>query len=246
MPRQMNMDYSLCHAVANSNVGDIDNIIILYDVNCQYHINFSKRVQQASTYLSYPFEKNTFHGIGAFHVSGHIARCFPRHSAQFIPGAGVVDGEILETLWAVLNEVSPSVQTATLATRREMLDDHMLDSNWKKLIGMGEWKEPLSISIKTNFCPEVSTVRRKYLQAVKGAEESAMYFEELTKNASQQDLKQWEAELSRAQINRLKKADAMDILDVQSEEGLTMEPIYQQIILLTFYSFQSQAVLTNN
>ena len=52
--------------------------------------------------------------------------------------AGVVDGEILETLWSVLNEVSPSAQMATLASRTEMLDDHMLDSNWKKLLNIGD------------------------------------------------------------------------------------------------------------
>lgn len=92
-----------------------------------------------SSSMEYPFDKDTFWGIGEFHVGGHVERCFARHSPQFIPGAGMVDGEILETLWSVLNEVSPSTQTATLASRTEMLDDHMLDSNWKKLLGIGRY-----------------------------------------------------------------------------------------------------------
>jgi hypothetical protein len=130
------MDYSLCHALQNTNLGDLCNIVVLYDVNCQFQVNFRKRVQ-ASKWMTYPNDKRTYFGIGAFHVSGHLPRCFPRHSPQFIPGSGIVDGEILETLWAVLNEVSPSTHTATLAARTEMLDDHMLDLNWKKLIGIG-------------------------------------------------------------------------------------------------------------
>lgn len=134
--RQMNMDYSLCHAILNSNMGDLPNLIVLYDISCQFHINFARRVAR-SPFMDYPFDKNTFWGIGEFHVGGHIERCFPRHSPQFIPGAGMVDGEILETLWSVLNEVSPSTHTATLASRTETLDDHMMDSNWKKLTGMG-------------------------------------------------------------------------------------------------------------
>ena len=42
------------------------------------------------------------------------------------PRAGQTDGEILETLWAVLHEVSHTTQTMTLAHRSEVLDAHML------------------------------------------------------------------------------------------------------------------------
>lgn len=49
----------------------------------------------------------------------------------------MIDGEILETLWSVLNDISRSTRTATLAHRMEVLDDHMGDSNWKKIIGTG-------------------------------------------------------------------------------------------------------------
>jgi hypothetical protein len=133
----MNMDYSLSHGIKNSNVGDINSIVVYYDVACQYCINVLKRVEKSGGQLPLPVLKQIIWGIGAFHLSGHIPRCYPRHSAHFIPGAGVVDGEILETLWSVLNKVSPSAQTASLAARTELLDDHMLDSNWKKLLNIG-------------------------------------------------------------------------------------------------------------
>jgi hypothetical protein len=131
--RQASMDYSLCHGVAHSNVGDIPTIAQFYDVECQYSVNFDKRVA-AGPYLSFPFDKIIYHGIGSFHLAGHIPECFPRYSPQFIPGVGIVDGEVVETLWSTLNEVSPSAQSASLAARTELLDDHMLDSNWKKVI----------------------------------------------------------------------------------------------------------------
>ena len=50
----------------------------------------------------------------------------------------MVDGEILETLWAVLNTVSASTRTASLAHWTEVLDEHMNDSNFKKLLHIGE------------------------------------------------------------------------------------------------------------
>jgi hypothetical protein len=137
LSRQMNMDYSLSHGMKNSNVEDINSVIIYYDVACQYCINVLKRVEKSSGQLPLPAGKVLTFGIGAFHLSGHIPSCYPRYSAHFIPGAGVIDGEILETLWSVLNEVSPSAQTASLAARTELLDDHMLDSNWKKLLNIG-------------------------------------------------------------------------------------------------------------
>src|SRR6202023_196089 len=136
MDRQALMDYSVCNGVSHNNDGDIPTISQFYDVECQHSVNFQKRVS-AGAYLTFPFEKKIYYGIGAFHISGHIQECFPRYSPQFMPGIGIVDGEVLETLWLTLNEVSPSAQTASLAARTELLDDHMLDSNWKKNINQG-------------------------------------------------------------------------------------------------------------
>ncbi|KAF9521497.1 hypothetical protein CPB83DRAFT_778633, partial [Crepidotus variabilis] len=61
-----------------------------------------------------------------------------------IPGAGWIDGEILETLWAILNQTSRSIRTATLGHRAEILDDHMNDSNWKKMVAIGKARQALT------------------------------------------------------------------------------------------------------
>ncbi|KAF9470578.1 hypothetical protein BDN70DRAFT_821168, partial [Pholiota conissans] len=78
------------------------------------------------------------HGIGMFHVHGHQEQCFYRFAPSFIPGAGNVAGEILESLWSELNQISSSTRTMTLAGRAETLDDHTSDSNFRKTIGMRE------------------------------------------------------------------------------------------------------------
>jgi Kyakuja-Dileera-Zisupton transposase len=111
---------------------------LIYDVFCQWIKHFLERVE-ASPYLSIPEGMTISGGIGDFHVKGHVNECFARHSLLFIEGTGVVDGEILETLWSVLNEMSQSAKGLTLAHWNEILDDHMNHSNWKKLIGMGEF-----------------------------------------------------------------------------------------------------------
>lgn len=131
------MDYAFCEGLKNSNLGAISRVILLYDINCQYCVYLKTRIE-ASGYLSIPENITLVHGIGLMHIGGHVPSCFPRFTPTFIDGAGRVDGEILESLWAVLNEVSPSTQNASHASRREMLDDHMNDSNWKKMLSTSE------------------------------------------------------------------------------------------------------------
>jgi len=94
---------------------------------------------RANMHLNLPPGVEVDGGIGLFHVHGHREECLHRYATYFIPGAVVVDGEVLERLWSVLNLVSRSTWTATLGHCAEMLDDHMNDNNWKKLVGIGEY-----------------------------------------------------------------------------------------------------------
>jgi hypothetical protein len=131
------MDYSLSEALKNTNITGLKRLITIYDIMCQYWKRLKIRMEE-SEYVQLPLAVAILHGIGLFHVGGHVWECFSRFSPTFIPGAGQVDGEILESLWSVLNEISPSTQNATLAGRTETLDDHMGDSNFKKMLGIGE------------------------------------------------------------------------------------------------------------
>lgn len=130
------MDYSLSQALAYE-MPPTPTVIVIYDIMCQYGIHLQARFEQ-SPYLSLPDGTEIDGGIGLFHVHGHQDSCYPRFAPNFIPGTGRQDGEIMETLWAPLKLVSGSTRAMSAAHRRETLDDHMNDSNWKKTIGMGE------------------------------------------------------------------------------------------------------------
>ena len=133
--RHKNVNYSICQAVSYK-FQDMQRAIIIYDVACQWHKNFSTRINNCAA-LSWPEEMEIMPAIGKFHLSAHKPYCFPRFSLMFLKGAGHVDGEILETLWASFNKISSSARSMTLAHRQELYDDHMRDSNWKKLVGLG-------------------------------------------------------------------------------------------------------------
>jgi Kyakuja-Dileera-Zisupton transposase len=131
------MDYSLTEGVKNTNIASLKRLLAIYDIMCQYW----KRLQlwmEESEYLELLLGVTILQAIGLFHVGGHVWECFSCLSLTFIPGAGQIDGEILESLWSVLHEILPSTQNATIAGRIEMLDDHMGDSTFKTMLDIGE------------------------------------------------------------------------------------------------------------
>jgi hypothetical protein len=102
----MNVDYSICNAI-NGHSHGIDTTFIIYDVGCQWCIHFAERVANCPG-LSLPEPSQVLTAVGKFHLSAHKLPCFARFSLNFIQGAGQVDGEILKTLWASFNKISPT------------------------------------------------------------------------------------------------------------------------------------------
>lgn len=129
------MDYAFVNAI--NLIPDIVLVMLLYDIICQYLINMMKRVEQVRAFLKLPAGLRIKAAIGLFHVHGHVKECFARYAPTFIRGAGMIAGEIIETLWNPLNHTSSSARTMTWFHRQEYLDAHMGDSNWKKTINMG-------------------------------------------------------------------------------------------------------------
>ncbi|OJT05532.1 hypothetical protein TRAPUB_3648 [Trametes pubescens] len=70
----------------------------------------------------------------------HIAVHGPKHSRyslNFNDKVGRTYGEGVESSWSHLNPASMSTREMALATRHEVLDDHMGAWNWQKVIGLG-------------------------------------------------------------------------------------------------------------
>ncbi|PIL25832.1 hypothetical protein GSI_11585 [Ganoderma sinense ZZ0214-1] len=194
--RQRNMDYVLNWILAWLN--GLTCILVLYDIMCQYFTHLRARFEQ-SPFLTMPVGLTIQRGIGQFHVHGHVAQCFARFSTNFISGAGMQDGEIIETLWNQTNAIADSTKGMSSAHRREVIDDHMNDSNWKKLtkitnILIGKWKR----------------ATREHGPAVEA-------FEDLCK-ATDADLREeWQAAADEADAARDGDPTAMDIYDVSAQ-----------------------------
>ena len=135
--RQRNMDYSIFKAL-NFNMEGTEVALISYDVMCQWSVHMMERVV-GSEHLKLSDTLKLRLAIGLFHIHGHQDTCLARYSPSFIEGGRQIDGETIETLWAPLNEISRSTRGMSTSHRREVIDDHMNDSNWKKLLDLGKF-----------------------------------------------------------------------------------------------------------
>ncbi|KAF8799520.1 hypothetical protein BYT27DRAFT_7120564, partial [Phlegmacium glaucopus] len=158
------------------------------DIACQYSVHLQKRIGH-----EIPFGLSVDHAIGLFHVHCHKDKCFFRFAPSFILGLGIVIGEILESLWANLNSISPTVQTATLPHRAEMLDDHASDSNHKTALGM------------------VDSLVARYRHALTMTDETGKYYLEMTAMVEDDRVKIWEDEILSAESMREADLKVMDI-----------------------------------
>lgn len=111
-------------------------LMVLYDIWCHFVVNLLRRFTE-SPMLSLRKDLTIWGGIGQFHIHAHRGECYARFSPSFLDGAGVQDNEIIEALWVQINNISESTRGMTAAHRQEVIDDHMNNSNWTKLVNIG-------------------------------------------------------------------------------------------------------------
>ncbi|KIK11700.1 hypothetical protein PISMIDRAFT_122258, partial [Pisolithus microcarpus 441] len=192
----MNTDYSICNALSYHSES-ITTALVIYDVGCQWSVNFGSRVKSSSS-LFLPSGLEIIPAVGKFHLAAHKVSCFPRYSLNFVKGAGHLDGEILETLWAPFNKISPTARSMTQAHRQEVYDDHMRDSNWKKLVGI------------------VPSLLKKYKTSNKCLEDMNQAYEQLNAVLDSNKVAQWELDALKAEADH---GEALDIYLLRGDKG---------------------------
>lgn len=198
---QKNMDFSLLMSILRTHIDSEQGILLYYDIACQYIVHLLLRIGHLL-----PDGLQVDAAIGLFHVHAHKDECFFRFASTFIPGAGIVAGEILESLWSTLNLIAPSARTATLPHRAELLDDHATDSNHKKMLGI------------------VSSLCKNYEKAEEMLKLTQEYYGNLTQEAGHIAVSHWEAEVRKAEENRLNDRRVMDMYATKREKPTIQVP----------------------
>ena len=204
--QQKNIDFGVIMAILLTHVDPDQGMQLIYDIVCQYIVHFLERIG-----VHIPEGLTVEAAIGLFHVHAHKDDCFFRFATSFIPGAGVVAGEILESLWSSLNEISPSARTATLAYRAEILDDHASNSNHNKMLGI------------------VSSLCKNHRKAADMLEHATEYFDNLTNQAGPLAVQKWTNDIEEAENARAYDLSKMDMYAANVERVLDREHVSQGV-----------------
>jgi hypothetical protein len=132
------MDYLFYKSLANTRIKDL---VVSYDIACQWSLNLSSRLERIDP--SFPMVTNmnsdmeVRYMVPKFHLPAHVARCRTRYSFNYSKNVGRTDGEAPERGWAEINPLASSTKEMGPGFRRDTLDSHFGDYNWRKIIDLG-------------------------------------------------------------------------------------------------------------
>ncbi|KAG6848619.1 hypothetical protein H0H93_015447 [Arthromyces matolae] len=133
--RYCNMDYLFYQSIRRSS---LTHFIVSYDIACQWSINLRQRMFDLDhEFLIFNKEVNVRFFVPKFHLPAHVVSCRTSFSFNYGLGVARTDGEAPERGWADIDPLSASTKEMGPGSRRDTLDSHFGDYNWRKVIAMG-------------------------------------------------------------------------------------------------------------
>lgn len=135
--RYCNMDYLFWKSLLDS---DLEAYFVSYDIVCQWSVNLRARMATYDpTFVLFNGKVHVRYLVPKFHLPAHVPRCRTSFSWNYTEGGARTDGEAPERGWAEINPLATSTKEMGPGSRRDTLDAHFGDYNWRKTIGMGKF-----------------------------------------------------------------------------------------------------------
>jgi hypothetical protein len=129
------MDYFLLSSLRDY---DYKRLVISYDIACQWSRKLSARCGlYPENRISASPAPDMLFLVPKFHLPAHVAACQIGYSFNLTPGVGRTDGEAPERGWSAANAMASSTREMGPGSRRDTLDDHFGDYNWRKITAFG-------------------------------------------------------------------------------------------------------------
>jgi len=124
------MDWIFASGVAH--FGALMNIIISYDIACQWFVNLAKRMSEWPASQRLPNVTALTPLVPAFHLPAHKDENHEEFDTRLCEGLGMLDLEAIERLWAAIGMLGLATRTMAPASRQLVLDDNFGFYNWLK------------------------------------------------------------------------------------------------------------------
>ncbi|CCA75643.1 hypothetical protein PIIN_09634 [Serendipita indica DSM 11827] len=131
-----NSDFAISQIIHR--MSGIKDLVLTYDIACQYRRNFQTRFNNLAAFLRLPPHLRIIFLVPKFHLPAHKEECRYRYSLNYCKKVGRTDGEAIERLWSALNHLSGSTSRMTPGGRMDNLNFHLNYWNWRKTCKMGE------------------------------------------------------------------------------------------------------------
>ena len=136
--RYINVDYAVASALENRVKAGITDVVVTYDIACQWGKKFQHRL---SSYPSTPSLdlaslKSFRVAVPKFHLIGHGELCQTTFNLALMDHVGMTHGEGVETIWSHSTSLATWSRENGPSARHLVLDDHWTGWNWSKLIGL--------------------------------------------------------------------------------------------------------------
>ncbi|EIN05125.1 hypothetical protein PUNSTDRAFT_30488, partial [Punctularia strigosozonata HHB-11173 SS5] len=167
-----NTDYALAQVLKHYK--DYTDILLSYDIACQYMVNLVQRFE-----VQFPELVKTVRGvegrIPSMHVDGHLEKCTYRFGFSYNDGGGRTDAESIERGWSEQKQAGGSTREMNAGHRHDTLTDFMNDYNFTKIRKLA------------------SSMHTRLSEAREALEEHRVYFLHLCREAGQNLVDQWSA-----------------------------------------------------
>lgn len=153
-------------------------ILVTYDIACQYVKKIAERFGVHSPDLVDAVVAAVF-AVPKLHVQGHKEDCQYNYALSYISGAGRFGGETIETTWSELNRIAAAVREMGPGMRKDHINDHLGDINWRKVQNIGAYNEFQAIVVSL-IIAIVAALFKSLKNARRYAEEKRTFFKGLT------------------------------------------------------------------
>ncbi|KAJ7106182.1 hypothetical protein C8R44DRAFT_886074 [Mycena epipterygia] len=111
---------------------DLVRFYVSYDIACQWHINIWNRMNTYESEIRMVNNRKfVVFLVPKFHLPAHIEACNLQFLFNLTPDVGQMDGEAPERGWANANPLVTSTKEMGPGARRDALNEHFNDWNWK-------------------------------------------------------------------------------------------------------------------